>query len=147
MNSKTQRNIHRLTRTRKMSTKVCCFGVCEGKTWDEAKEFIIKKHDLDYWMSWVDRVKWRWEDSGHINIKMKKENKKLKETVAHMEKRYEAVEKRYEAVVKDNVKLHKDIKEIKKRRHHIWVPWSVWMVVCWISSVVGYLLVCKWRRM
>jgi ATP-dependent helicase YprA (DUF1998 family) len=26
-------------------SKVCCVGVCEDMTWDEAKEFIIKKHD------------------------------------------------------------------------------------------------------
>jgi hypothetical protein len=68
MNCKTQRDIHRLTRTRKMA-KVCCLGVCEGMNWEEAKEFIIKKHDLAFWKSWVGRVTWRCEDKG-----VKKEN-------------------------------------------------------------------------
>jgi hypothetical protein len=34
-------------------------GVCEGMTWDEAKEFIIKKHDQEFWEKyWVTSVPW-----------------------------------------------------------------------------------------
>ena len=49
--------------------KICCLGVCEGMTWDQAKDFIIKKHDLAFWKSWVNKVEWR--DEGKW---VKKEN-------------------------------------------------------------------------
>ncbi len=77
MNSKTQRNIHRLTRTRKMA-KLCCMGVCEGMTWDEAKDFIIKKHDMAFWKSWVNKVEWRDEDKGGYWAVKKENNERRK---------------------------------------------------------------------
>ena len=55
--------------------KVCSHGVCEGMTWDEAMEFIIKKHDLPFWKSWVNRVEWR--ELTAREVKLMKENQKL----------------------------------------------------------------------
>jgi hypothetical protein len=66
-----------------MTKKVCCVGVCKDMTWDEAKEFIINKHNSLFWESWVDRVSWReLTDNEKLmteNKKLKEENKKLKE--------------------------------------------------------------------
>jgi hypothetical protein len=41
--------------------KICTLGVCKGKTWDEAKEFIIQKHDQAFWESWVKRMPWEFQ--------------------------------------------------------------------------------------
>jgi hypothetical protein len=40
--------------------KICTAGVCKGKTWDEAKEFIIRTNSDGevYWKDWVKRVSW-----------------------------------------------------------------------------------------
>ncbi len=74
-----------------MSQKVCCLGVCKGMTWDEAKEFIINKHDVTFWGSWIDRVSWRevteieeklMEDINELKLENKK-NKKLAEQVRY----------------------------------------------------------------
>jgi hypothetical protein len=61
-------------------SKVCCVGVCEGMTWDEAKEFIIKKHDLSFWQGWVNRVKWR--EFTSLEVKLNKKIKELEQKVA-----------------------------------------------------------------
>ena len=41
--------------------KICNVGVCEGMTWDKAKEFIIMTNPdgKKYWKDWVNRVSWR----------------------------------------------------------------------------------------
>jgi hypothetical protein len=38
--------------------KICTLGVCKGKTWDEAKAFILQEHDEEWWEGWVTRVTW-----------------------------------------------------------------------------------------
>ena len=43
--------------------KICTIGVCKGKTWDEAKEFIIRTNPDGeaYWRGWVKRVTWEFQ--------------------------------------------------------------------------------------
>ena len=65
-----------------MTKKVCCVGVCMGMTWDEAKEFIINKHNSLFWESWVYRVSWR--ELTEMEEKLIAENKELKEEIKQM---------------------------------------------------------------
>tara|TARA_R110002096_G_scaffold343317_1_gene536297 strand:+ start:694 stop:1035 length:342 start_codon:yes stop_codon:yes gene_type:complete len=38
--------------------KICLDGICKGKTWDEAREFIVGKQSEDYWRTWTGNVRW-----------------------------------------------------------------------------------------
>tara|TARA_R110002096_G_scaffold60986_2_gene151809 strand:+ start:103 stop:429 length:327 start_codon:yes stop_codon:yes gene_type:complete len=38
--------------------KICCNGICEGKTWWEAREIIVGKESEDYWRNWTRNVRW-----------------------------------------------------------------------------------------
>lgn len=50
-------------------------------TWDEAKAFIICKHDMDFWKSWVNRVEWRELTAMEVKLmkQVKEQNTKIKE--------------------------------------------------------------------
>ena len=39
-------------------TRICGNGICEGKTYEEAKRIIIDKEDYEYWELWRKRVNW-----------------------------------------------------------------------------------------
>ena len=49
---------HRVPARGAAEDKICTLGVCKGKTWDEAKEFILQENDEKWWEGWVTRVTW-----------------------------------------------------------------------------------------
>ena len=69
-----------------MTKKVCCIGVCKGMSWDEAKEFIINKHNPLFWESWVDRVWW-------------KEDTELYDTELYDTELYDSLVKKYDNLI------------------------------------------------
>ncbi len=42
----------------------CLDGICKGKTWEEAREFIVGKESEEYWRNWTGNVRW---DEGFAN--------------------------------------------------------------------------------
>jgi len=38
---------------------VCLNGICEGKTWSEAREIIVNLEGKEYWSKWTERVGWK----------------------------------------------------------------------------------------
>ena len=45
-------------REEKERMRICSAGVCKGMSWEDAKEFIIRKHDEKYWKQWIHCVSW-----------------------------------------------------------------------------------------
>jgi hypothetical protein len=100
----------RTTQQHNMMKNVCCVGVCKDMTWDEAKEFIIYKHNLLFWESWVNRVSWR--DFTEIEKKLMTENNKLKEEKDTIEQAYTKTLKRRNWDASERKKLKEHIKDI-----------------------------------